>query len=74
MFAEAINTKEHLEHFHALLRLANLVERETIETIEENIRWMTYKKSELADWVNGATELKASLLAIATFIFVILVK
>lgn len=74
MFAGAINSREHLEHFQALLRLANLSEIETIEAIEENIRWMMYKKSEVADWVNGAEELKASLLAIAAFFLVMLVK
>lgn len=78
MFAEAINSKEHLEHFQTLARLANHFEQDTVETIEENIRWLTYKKSDFSNWedlrVNGAVELKTSILAISVFIFVLLVK
>lgn len=78
MFAEAINTEAHLESFISLASTAGINVDETILEIETNIHWMSVKASEIANWVaieNGASmSVKASLLTVITFIFVILLQ
>lgn len=81
MFAEAINTREHLELFISLASAAGLdaddeIVSATIATIEENIRWIELKAPEIEEWLNGGVAgLKFSLLAVlATLIFVQLFK
>lgn len=78
LFAEAINTPEHLQLFESLSEAAGLGVNETIAKIEENIRWMTVKAPEIAKWVEAekgaAMKLKLSILTVVMFCFVMFVQ
>ena len=74
MFAEAINTKTHLDRFISLASAAGVSVNETATEIEENIRWLSIKAPEIAKWVKNekgsAMKLKFPMLAFITFVFV----
>lgn len=78
LFAEAINTLDHLRMFVSLSEAAGLGVNETIAKIEENIHWVMAKAPEIAKWVEAekgaAMQLKLSILTVFTFCFVMLVK
>lgn len=78
MFAEAINTRAHLERFIALATTAGQNVDDTVTEIEENIRWMSVKAPEIAEWVENekgsGMKLKASILTTVLFIFVMALK
>lgn len=76
MFAEAINSRAHLERFISLASTADLEVSETVAEIERNIRWMELKAPEIAKWTasmkGAAINLKASTLIVMAFIFMLL--
>lgn len=78
LFAEAINTLDHLQMFVSLSEAAGLGVNETIAKMEENIRWMTVKAPEIAKWVEAekgaAIKLKLSILTVFTFCFAMFMK
>lgn len=75
MFAEAINSPSHLQRFVALATTAGFNATETVTDIERNIEWIAVKAPEIDLWVAGsAVYVKASILTVLAFIFVLLSK
>lgn len=78
LFAEAINTLDHLRMFESLSEAAGLGVNETIAKIEENIHWMTVKAPEIAKWVEAekgaAMKLKLSILTVVMFCLAMFMK
>jgi hypothetical protein len=76
MFAEAINTPAHLARFSLLASASGVDVNQTLSEIEMNIEWTRLKAPEIATWVRNekgsAVNIKLSLLAFVTLLFVIL--
>jgi hypothetical protein len=77
-FAEAINTKTHLDRFERLAKLFDVDVDATISEIEKNLQWTEEKLPEIAIWVENekgsAVKVKFSITILIFSIFVMVLQ